>query len=235
MQNEPDIKNKVFEKIRKGNIRIKPRIYFVMQVVLLVALSFLALALAVFIMSFVIFSLQESGEQFLLSFGHRGILTFLVLFPWTIFIIDILLFVIIEWLLRRFKFGHRIPVLYIFATIIGVAFIFSVIINFTQFHSFLLNKADNDELPVLGKWYESIHDSHAAQGVFRGNIISIQNNTFVMSHDDKDLDADDGTWTISLPSGSDILNLHIGDNVYVAGNVTGGIVHAYGIQVFTDR
>ncbi len=231
MQNEPDIKTKVLEKIRSGKVHIRPKAYFVAQFILITLLSFVALALAVFVLSFVIFSLRESGEQFLLGFGERGVLTFFILFPWTTLIIDILLFLAIEWLIRYFKFGYRMPILRVFLGVIVLAFLGSIIVNLTPLHKMLLDRADRGVLPLLGEWYETIHDSHAKQGVFRGTIFSIQGNNFVISHNDNDLDADDGTWTVTAPLGFNMTNIHVGDKVYVAGNAAQGTVQAYGIQI----
>ena len=53
---------------------MRPRIYFLARVALLVLLAIGALALAMFILSFAFFSIHESGEQFLLGFGQHGLL-----------------------------------------------------------------------------------------------------------------------------------------------------------------
>ena len=110
MANEPDIKAKVLEKINRGDVHRRPRAYFVAQITVVIALLAVAFALSVFVLSFVIFSVRESGQQFLLGFGQRGIVTFFALFPWIAFVLDILLLVAIEWLSRYFKFGYRLPV-----------------------------------------------------------------------------------------------------------------------------
>ncbi len=231
MQKESDIKNKVLYKIRSGSVHIRPKAYFVVQIILITLLSFVALALAVFVMSFAIFSLHESGEQSLLGFGQRGVLTFFALFPWITLIIDVFLFILIDWLSRLFRFGYRISILRVFIGVIITALIISILINLTPLHQTLLNKADRGELSFLGEWYEAIHDSHAKQGVFRGTIMSIQGNTFIISHDDNDRDADDGTWNVATPSGFNMANVHVGDKAYIAGDAIQGTIQAYGVQI----
>lgn len=233
MQNEPDIKTKVFEQIRSGDVRIRPRAYFVAQIIFIVLLSIIAIALAVFVMSFAIFSLHESGEQFLLGFGIRGVLTFFVLFPWLAFIADIILFALIEWLFRYFKFGYRIPILRAFLAIAIFAFLGGIFINLTPLHSALLNRADRGRLSFLGEWYETVHESHVAQGVFRGTVTSIRGNTFVISHNDNDRDADDGIWTVIVPPGFNPAGIHEGDKAYVAGSAASATIQAYGIQIYS--
>ena len=69
---ETDIQKQVLEKIRSGAISKRPRLYFTLQVVGIALLSILTLLLTVFVLSFIIFSIHESGEQFLLGFGQKN-------------------------------------------------------------------------------------------------------------------------------------------------------------------
>ena len=231
MQNKPDIKENVLTKIGHGDVRKRPRAYFMAQVIVVVAFLIVALGLLVFVLSFAIFSVHESGEQFLLGFGGRGILTFFALFPWVMAIIDVALFVLVEWLLRRFKFGYRIPVLRAVFGILVFAVLGGIIVSLTPFQATLLRMAKQNKLPFIGEWYESIYASHSDQGVFRGTVDSIQGNEFVISHDDNDRDADDGAWTVTAPAGFDMSTIVVGERVYVAGApVRQGVLQAYGIQ-----
>ncbi|MDE1970272.1 MAG: hypothetical protein KGI50_01715 [Patescibacteria group bacterium] len=234
MPHDTDISTRVLEKIKEKKIHMRPKLYFAAQIILVAVLSLGALILTMFIMSFVLFSLQESGEQFLLGFGLSGIITFLILFPWMLFEIDIILVLLVEWLWRLFKFGYRTSLLAIFLLIIMVALLGSLALNSTSLHRALLDKADQDKLPLIGSWYEQIHDSHVTHGIFRGKIISIKNKTVVISHDDTDRDTDDGTWTVMLPSVFNVATLHEGDKLYVAGDNNNGIIQAYGIHVVTN-
>ncbi len=231
MNKESDIKEKVLTKIGHGDVRKHSHAYFVVRVVIVAAFTIIALVLSVFVLSFAIFSIHESGEQFLLGFGKEGMITFFSLFPWTILFMDIVLFALIEWLLRRFKFGYRIPVLRALFGIVVFAIIGGIIVYLTPLHLTLLRLAEQNELPILGEWYEEIYASHADQGVFRGTIGSIQGNEFVIFHNDLDHDVDDGTWTVIIPNGFDILTLRVGERVYVAGTpIQPGVIQAYGIQ-----
>lgn len=233
MSKETEIKSNVFEKIRKGEISMRPKMYFIARAALLIIVAVIAFIIAMFVLSFAFFSIHESGEQFLLGFGQRGLLAFIALFPWWSLVFTILLILLLDYLLRYFKFGYRVSMLEIFLFALAVVIIAGIIINFTPLHSSLLNNADNDNLPIIGSLYEQIHDSHEAQGVYRGDITSIQGNEFVITHNDTDRDSDDGTWTIMAPEGFDITTLHVGERVYVAGKFIRGIVYAYGIQEFT--
>ncbi len=235
MSKETEIKEQVFEKIRKGEISMRPRIYFIARAAFLIVVAIIALALAIFVLSFAFFSIHESGEQFLLGFGQRGFLAFIALFPWWSLLFTILLILLLDYLLRYFKFGYRVSVLEIFLVVLVTVIIAGVLINFTPLHSTLLNDADHDELPVIGALYEHIHDSHQTQGIYRGTIVSIQGNEFVITDIDNDKDSDDGTWTVVAPAGFAMRTLHVGEHVYIAGKLIRGLVYAYGIQEFTTN
>ena len=228
--NNKDYKKSVLEKIRTGEVSMRPKVYFVARAVAVILLSFVIFALTVFVLSFVIFSVHESGEQFLLGFGSRGILTFLDLFPWLTITATIALVLALEWMLRRFKFGYGFSISRIFLYTLGVTIFFSILFTLTPVHMNLLKKAEMQRLPVIGGIYDAIHDSHKDKGIVRGTVVSVQANTFVISHDDNDKDADDGTWNVVPPSGFNLSTVHIGEKVYVAGNAVGSTVSAYGIQ-----
>ena len=215
---------------------MRPKTYFVLQVALLIVLAVITLVLSLFVLSFIFFSIRASGQQFLLGFGERGIITLITLFPWTLLAIVALLVLTLEWLVRSFEFGYRISVLRIFGIIMLVVIVGSMLINATPLHALLLDQADRDQLPLLGKVYEQVHESHLPQGVFRGVIQSTASSSFVITRDDRDRDSDDGTWRIIPPAQFDFTKLPPkGTRVYVGGDIQpNGVVHAYGIQTFNE-
>src|ERR1035437_5212484 len=115
-----DIENNVLEKIRQGDIRMRPRIYFVARIVAVIFVAIFALVVSVFVLSFAFFSVHESGELFLLGFGSRGLLTFFSLFPWFTLIVAVGLLFLFELLSRLFIFNYRQPILKIFFTFLCI-------------------------------------------------------------------------------------------------------------------
>ena len=224
---EHNIQDQVLKQIRGGKIRIRSKAYFVFRIVLTVFVTVLALLVSAFVISFLLFSIHESGEQFLLGFGSNGILTFFILFPWISFLVDIGILLFLEWLLLSFKIGYRISFLGIFLSVFVCSTVLGIIITLTPLHRMLLGDADRGSLSIIGRVYEGIHDSHAGQGVFKGTITSMQGNMIVIAHDDNDHDADDGTRTIILPANAPVL--HMGDKVYVFGSFSNGVITARGI------
>jgi hypothetical protein len=227
---QQEIQQKVLERLKHGDVRMRSRTYFLGRIFLAAALSLLVLVLSAYVLSFIAFSIHESGEQFLLGFGVHGVEIFFALFPWLAILIDIVLILILEWLLQSFKFGYRISLLLLFGVVIVVSELIASAIALTPLHMSLLGMADRNNLPVIGEMYESIRDSHDNQGIFRGSVASIQGNLIIITHNDDDHDADDGTRTIILPSGYSTSTLSIGDRVYVFGTATGTVIQALGVE-----
>jgi len=184
-----------------------------------------------FALSFVFFSVHESGIHYLLEFNEHGLMLFVSLFPWLSLLLFIALILVLELVVRRFEFAYRFPLLRIFLWILIVGIVGGTLLGYTPLHSSLLEKADNDQLPILGSWYEQIHDSHQTEGVYRGDITSITDAEFVISHNDTDRDSDDGSWIIEPPAGFDLSQLSIGEKAYIAGRFRDGVVYAYGVHI----
>lgn len=228
---QQEIKDKVLERIKSGKAHMHPRAYFVAQIIVTAGVAVLALALSAFVLSFIIFSIHESGEQFLLGFGGRGVATFLMLFPWFSLIIDLAILFLLEWLLQGFKFGYRVSLLSVFFGVFILSALLAVVVDLTPIHQMLLDSADKGDLPVVGGLYESIRDSHDSQGVFRGTITSLQGSEITITHNDGDHDADDGIRTVVLPQNAP--PLQVGDRVYVYGSGSGGQIQAYGVELLS--
>jgi hypothetical protein len=226
------IQQAVLDKVRAGTVRRRPRYQFMLRVAAASIVAALLLVTSACLVSFVLFSLHESGEQFLLGFGVRGIEVFFLLFPWLPAVVVVALLVILEWLLRGFKIGYRIPLLTIFLGIVGVSTILGILINFTPLHPTLLNYADKKQLPVIGGSYEHIFDPHEDKGVCQGTVISVTQNSFTIQYNDQDNDHDDGTFVIHIPHGSNLRLPRVGDYVLVFGDPEpGGSVTAENIQI----
>ncbi len=234
MSKETDIREQVLQKIHAGSVTMRSRAYFLFRAALIGTAAVLALLGALFALSFLFFSVRESGVGYLLEFGEHGLGAFVALFPWTSLFLFIAFIVIIEMLVRRFDFSSRMPVLRIFLWLLIIGIAGSTIIGFTPLHSSLLSAADQDQLPFLGPWYEQVHDSHTEQGVYRGDVMTVAPTYFTISHNDTDRDSDEGTWSIVPPSGFDLSTVSVGERVYVAGRLMNGVVYAYGIHIVTD-
>jgi magnesium-transporting ATPase (P-type) len=225
------IQDAVLEKIRGGDVRRRPRWQFALRMVSVVFVSILLLIAASLVISFIFFSIHESGEQFLLGYGANGIATFLTLFPWTFGLIAIGLVFLLEWLLRGFTIGYRMPLLNIFFLVVAVSIVLGLLITATPLHSVLYGFAQQDKLPLIGQSYEHVMDHHDDVGVARGKVISVEKYSFTIQHNDNDRNKDEGTILIQVPEDGSVQLPSLGDQVLIFGEPSQGSIRARNIEL----
>lgn len=235
MNHELDLKEmqqKVLARVKAGDVRMRSRAYFLVRLIATIVVALIALSLSAFILSFIVFSIHASGQQFLLGFGMQGLITFLALFPWLHLAIDLALIVLLEWLLQGFRFGYRFSLLSVFAGVFFASAILAFALGMTPLHQMLLDEADQGR-PPLGGMYEHIRDPHHELGIFRGTVLSVADGVAVLGHDDLDHDRDDGTWQVHLPPSAPAPRQ--GDRVFIFGTSTDHTINAYNIELLSPE
>jgi hypothetical protein len=98
---------KVMEKIKKGEIKMRPKLYFVLgSLVLGVGLA-AALGLAAFFINLVFFRLRMQGPLGYLRFGPMGRRMFLEIFPWRLLLVALVGVLGGIWLLKKYGEGYK--------------------------------------------------------------------------------------------------------------------------------
>lgn len=226
---------RVLEQIKDGSVRMHSRSFFVLRTIAVLVAAVGVFILSAFLASFIFFSLEEGGEQFLLGFGFKGVMAYLILFPWPLLVLDILGIFILRFVLRGFRPVYGVS----FATVLGILVALSVAfalgINSTPLHDILEEHAGNDDLPLIGQLYSDVRIPDEDKGEYRGKILSIDERVIVIFSDDHDHDEDDGTHTVYVPESFDTSDLEVGDEIYVAGEREGDHIQAYGIHTFEEE
>ncbi|MDB5225191.1 MAG: hypothetical protein JWL87_143 [Candidatus Adlerbacteria bacterium] len=142
-----NLKENLLKKIRDGQVSMRPRYYFVLKVAALSAIAAAILVVSVFILNFILFSIRINSQGTLIGFGPRGVFAFLAFFPWVLLLIDTALVFALQWLIREFRFGYRIPVAYVLAGLVLGTLVFGFLLDRgTGFNDELLRRSDRDEL-----------------------------------------------------------------------------------------
>ncbi len=226
-----NFKERVLESIASREIKVHSKAYFAARIILLVIVVALALLVSIFIFNYVFFSLRISGKELLLGFGSQGWASFLFYFPWAFLIMDVILVGVLEWLLRKFRFGYRSPMLYLLIGLFAVSISAGYFMDrVTGFDDVLLRQADRHYLiGPLGEAYESVRGSHLAdEGVCECEIAAINGNVFTA----RDINSTSSELlTIIAPPGySGMVSLRVGSIVFVAGALSpSGTIQAFGI------
>jgi hypothetical protein len=229
-----NLTRQVLDKIETGEVSMKSKSYFTLKTVAVVFLTFLIACTLTLLISFVFFSLEMSEQLSLLGFGFRGVGLFIMLFPWWIFLLNAVLLLILERLLIQFRFAYAYPLVYVFLGTVCVVTVLGYAVTYTPLHQSLLERAQEKRLPVVGSYYEHARDLPPGKGVYRGQVLAIEGNTFIIGI--IDLNTASATYRVVGGEGVDIDDfLDPGDVVFVAGNMNRGSIEAYGIKKVISR
>lgn len=226
-----NIKESVLRKIRAGHLTQRPQLYFTLKVAATVLVALAVLLLSVFIFNFILFGIRINSHDTLLGFGPRGLEAFLLLFPWPLFLLDILLVGALERLVRKFRFGYKMPVLYLLLALVGATVAAAAVIDRgTDLNDRLLHRADRHELFLVGDFFEGARRPMPGSGVCICSIKAIDGSTLTVT------DTRSGTTTeltVLLPQDdprATTTGLKVGDVVFIAGDADDNVIRAFGVR-----
>ncbi len=120
------LEHRVTDAIQSGKVHMHSPLHFTVRLVLLVCLLIGVLILSLVLINFIVFSIRFYGHIDLLTFGIRGFVTFFTFFPWFLLAVDVLLITASLYLIRTFRFGYTMPIVYLglllFVTVVGVGY-----------------------------------------------------------------------------------------------------------------
>jgi hypothetical protein len=227
------IKAAVIGQIAKGKAHMRPRWHFVLKAALaILGMVFLFFA-ALYLVSFIFFTLRATGSIFAPAFGFRGVVLLMSSLPWLLIGIALLFIVILEVLVRHYAFAYRKPLLYSLVGILVVVAIGTVIVSRSGIHEQIFEIAKADHLPFGGGFYRA-YGLQEPRDVHVGKIVS------VIDQDENGLplqlqimSLQGRTATVTLPSDVDIPfdeSFHIGDRILIMGEFEQGEISAIGIR-----
>jgi hypothetical protein len=225
------ISDKVFNKIKKEQIKMRPKIYFILRAVLVASLTLLVAFFVLFLVSFILFNLRASGVWFLPRFGFPVIGIFIKSLPWLLILIAIILIVVLEILVKRFSFAYRRPILYSILVIIILAFLGSFVISKTHLHPDFFWKAQERRLPMMGGFYRGFGMPRLGD-VHYGIVSDVIDNGFYLETAEGKVLTILATSTIRSPLGPGIKE---GDRVVVLGKRDDGTVQSFGVRKIDEQ
>lgn len=225
-EKQKTIEKSILATIKSGQLKMRPKWHFAMKA-FFAALGGIILALTVlYLASFIIFALRQTGVLFVPAFGWEGWFVFFTHLP--VFLIGLLaiFIIILELLVRHYAFAYRRPLLYSAAGIFVLVIVGALAVANSSFHGSVSKYAEENEKTFVGKFYVD-YGRQRFSNIHRGMIIEMINNGFTMKDKREEIlivAINRRTW---LPFGADFAN---GDIVVVFGPRDGGLVQAFGIQ-----
>lgn len=221
----------ILYKINSGEVNMKPKVFFKLSWAALVFTSLMFLFTSAVLVSFIIFSIRVSGEFFLLGFGSKGLYIFILTFPWLILLMDLAFILILEALLKQFKFGYKIPMAYLFLGSIAIVTLIGLVIDRTNLHNELQRQSRQGGLPIFNDTYKNANRPPKGTGLFKGFVTDVSTSTFIIKANDYDLDPDEGLKIVRIsPDWQNIIQIKKGDYLFIAGEMVGSEIKVYGIR-----
>jgi len=230
-QQKNNIIDKVLAKIKKGDVKMKPKVYFVLKTILTIGGVFIIGAFALFLISFISFHLRASGVGYLPNFGFLGFGAYLRLLPWFLIIASVLLIILLEILAKHFAFVYRRPIFYSLLIIILIALVGGLVIDKTPFHSSLFLQARQGELPFAGPIYRDF-GMPELRDVHRGVVSETTEIGFIMET------SQGNELTVVINSETRVMfkaEIKREDTVVVFGKEEGGVINAIGVSTVDDN
>jgi len=224
--NKNNIKNNVLNEIKSGEIKMKPRSYFMIRT-LLFALGISVLFLfVIYIVSFIVFSLRISGIAFLPLFGFRGIRILFGSLPWLLLLLAVVLIIGLEVFAEHISFIYKRPIVYSLVVIIAIVLIAGFLLGISSFHSNLFYGAQEGHLPFIGSFYRGF-GAPQFENIHHGIVSSLTNSGFV-------IETPNGEMFTVLSSSNGIKNVKDGDSVLVIGERKGNVIQASDVKKITE-
>lgn len=160
----------IIEKIKSGEVKMKPKTYFILKGVLFGFGLVLILFFTIFLFSFVLFVARLNSILFFSTFGLWGLKTFLISFPWASFFVAVGSVLLLEILTKKLTKVYRYPIIYSFLLILIVILAVSLFISKTTAHKKLWEKARQNQLPVAGRLYQD-YETKKYRDVYVGKVL----------------------------------------------------------------
>ncbi len=213
---EQKMERNVLAAISSGRIKMRPRWQFILQAALLGVGAVIILLTLLYLVSFILFALHESGAWFVPNFGLPGWWALFRRLPWVLIGFVIVFVVVLEVLVRRYAFAYQRPLLASALWIVGIVFVGGLVISATRFHREIFDFSRRSGLPVIGGIYQRFGVPRF-DDIHRGEIVQMATGTFVIQDDDGDTSTIIIMPATRLPLGN---GFEVGDMVVVLGRRT---------------
>ncbi len=153
---ENSITGKVVSKIEKGELKMKPRAYFIAKSFLFIGLLALVILLLLYFGSLIVFVLRVNNILLFHGMGFYATRSILLSFPWYLILLISILIILIEIIGRRFRFVYRKTFIISLLTILFIVVVSSFLIEKSSLHYSFYRLAEQETLPLFGRMYREL-------------------------------------------------------------------------------
>jgi len=225
--NGNSIKEKIIERIKRGEVKMRPKFYFLLKTILVIFAIFFLLFLILFLVSFVCFHLRLIGLWYLPFFHPKFFWFYFKLLPWLLIIFCLLLILLVEILAKRFSFVWRKPIVYSLLVIVFFALIGGLLFEKTGLHPHLFFQTREGKMPLMAPLYQ--HFGRPPFGELnRGIVEEINEGRFKIRTFGNQL------LEVYFSENIPFTEIKEGDSVVVIGKKEDGVINAFDIRKIND-
>lgn len=226
-----NVKDTVLNKIKNGEVAMRPRWHFVLKSALALIGMFIITLWLIYLVSFIVFALVASGVVIIPTFGFNGLVEFLLALPWLLILVATMFVILLEILVNKYSFGYRKPLLYTLFGVIGLTVFGTFIVSISGIHNMAMQRSIESRLPLVGGVYRG-YGIPLHENIHIGEIESINERGFILDERAKGrllIVVKDST---KKPRGA---IFRIGDHVIVYGHGQAGEIEAIGVRYFLGK
>lgn len=173
-----DMQTDIMKRIKAGELAMRPRWHFLLKTSLLITGTILAALLSIYLMSFVMFILRQSGIWVTPGLGLRGVGFFILASPWLLITLTLLFLGTLFLLVKHYALCYTRPLLYSLMGVVGLALLGSFVIINTAAHERIGAFSERHALPGLAPLYR--HAEQPPEGLYLGTVLQVSDTGFIL-------------------------------------------------------
>lgn len=174
-----NLQDAILKKIEAGEVAMRPRWRFLLETSLWIIGVFLVLMATVYLGSFVLFVLRQSGVLFVPQFGWSGFIFFLLAAPWLLMCFTMIFATVLYVLVTHFAFSYRHPLVYSLLGVVGVVAVVSLALHILALHDRIEKISERYEMPIMSPWYRT-NMPNRPEGLAVGSVLEETEDGFIL-------------------------------------------------------
>lgn len=221
-----DIKDKILEQIKKGEVSMVPKWRFVLETTLWAVGLVVATVIAVYLLSFILFMLNKNGILFTPLYGWHGVMLFIVSSPWFLISLVGIFLLVLYVLVTKFSFSYKRPLVYSMLGVVLFVIAFASMLHQLSIHERMERFVERHEVPGLSPMYRGAGEQRPKEVTF-GIITSLDDESILILDDDGDeYEVRLNERTKQPPE----MIWEVDDKIFIFGPEEEGVIEAFGIR-----
>lgn len=176
---ENNIKKNILEKIKKDEVKMTSKQFFVLKWFTLFTISVFFLFLGFYILAYVIFLFVDNGLIYMPLFSESGIVDFIVEVPWTLVLLGFLSIFLFSISSKTFYKIYRKPFLTFFFSILIIILLSQLILIISGGLEYIKEEAYKEKIQLVPARFLQFRDSQTGT-LLVGYVVGTTTNSVII-------------------------------------------------------